>query len=46
MVYFDAGQQLYLYALGPHHPLLSMHLVTFADLYMEKKLFAHAKVRF
>eukprot|EP00597_Dinobryon_sp_UTEXLB2267_P001685 CAMPEP_0170058510 /NCGR_PEP_ID=MMETSP0019_2-20121128/1112_1 /TAXON_ID=98059 /ORGANISM="Dinobryon sp., Strain UTEXLB2267" /LENGTH=407 /DNA_ID=CAMNT_0010263481 /DNA_START=203 /DNA_END=1426 /DNA_ORIENTATION=+ len=44
MVYFDAGQQLYLYALGPHHPLLSMHLVSFADLYMETKLFAHAKV--
>ena len=44
-MYFDAGQQLYLYALGPSHPYLSIHLNALADCYVKSKRFSHAKVR-
>eukprot|EP01035_Chromulina_nebulosa_P012739 gene12739-16978_t len=43
-MYFDAGQQLYLYALGPSHPYLSIHLNALADCYVKSRRYTHAKV--
>jgi hypothetical protein len=42
--YFDAAQEIYIYVLGPYHPILSLHLCMFGDLYKASKNYSQAKV--